>query len=365
MSVLSRRSAKPPQLTTFGDDGRAIIDVPPAAQNDAATGLGGGGVVAVNHVRDTNSAVLREAAALGGADFDDTTPFWRRRPARWGPAQRFQATQAFLALANALAVVGVLSNAHNRTGFALTHALTRPVPWRPERADDMPKILVTTELPQRMLNARVMATWTFALGVAANTLPLVTHRVRAWCYESLVQKTMPARTLDITFGLGVCAMMLTAQAGVRDAATVACAAACTAAFAACVLAAQHALFYACVLSSHGARSKSRGEISVSLLAATAVATAGCVPAVARAAMGSDMNEYDMHAVYAAAGLVLAYALVALVSTAHTCELVSDIATDAMLGALAFVVRSVTFATVPMIELNAEVMPTAPPAPAGV
>jgi hypothetical protein len=316
MSVLSRRSAKPPTLVTFGDDGRAVVDVH----------LGG------------EAPHLREAASLTcGLDPDDVTPFWRRRPTRWGPPQQFQATQAFFAFACALGVLGALTDERIVSGLALTHTLTDPLPWSVATADAMPRILVTTELPQRVLVIRTMAIVSFGTGLMANAAPLLTHSVRSWCYECLIQKTTPARALDLAFALGVSAAVLTAHTGVRDAGTVAAAAACAWAFAACVLAAQHSLFYACMLSSYGARLKSRSEISVSLLAALAVGTAGCVPAVARAALSATAPS-----VSATAALLIAYVATALISAAHTCELLSDGATDAALGALALAIRVYTF-----------------------
>ncbi len=235
-------------------------------------------------------------------------------------------------------ILGALTDERSVSGLALTHTLTDPLPWSVATADALPRILVTTELPQRVLVIRtMMALVSFGVGLLANAAPLLTHRVRSWCYECLVQKPTPARALDLAFALGVSAAVLTAHTGVRDAGTVAAAAACAWAFAACVLAAQHSLFYACVLSSYGARIKSRSEISVSLLAALAVGTAGCVPAVARAALSATAPS-----VSATAALLIAYVATALISAAHTCELLSDGATDAALGALALVIRIYTF-----------------------
>jgi hypothetical protein len=348
MSVLSRRSAKPLQLVTFGDDGRAVIDVP-------VTGAGGGGDGAAAH------AALREAASLGGIDPEDLTPFWRRRPTRWAQPQKLQATQMFFAFACALGVLGALTDERS-SGLALTHALTKPLPWSAATAESMPRILVTTELPQRVLVTRTMALVSFGFGLLANAAPLVTHRVRAWCYECLVQKTTPARALDLAFALGVSAAVLTAHTGVRDAGTVAAAGACAWAFAACVLAAQHSLFYACMLSAYGARLKSRSEISVSLLAALAVATAGCVPAAARAALSATApGAGDSNASLATAALFLSYTTTALVSAAHTCELLGDGAADAALGAIALAVRIFTFLVAPTkFSTVAEIIPPAPP-----
>jgi hypothetical protein len=147
---------------------------------------GGGGGDASTH------AALREAASLGGVDPDDLTPFWRRRPTRWASPQKFQATQAVFAFACALGVLGALTDKRS-SGLALTHALTKPLPWSAATADAMPHILVTTELPQRVLVTRTMALASFGIGMLANAVPLVTHRARSWCYECLVQKTTPAR----------------------------------------------------------------------------------------------------------------------------------------------------------------------------
>jgi|688.fasta_scaffold01415_27 hypothetical protein len=357
MSVLSRRSPKPLNLVSFGDDGRAVIDVP------VASGGGGDGSssAAISASAAANHAALREAASLGGVDPDDLTPFWRRRPTRWGMPQKFQATQAFFAFACALGVLGALTDKRNASGLALTHALTKPLPWSAATADSMPRILVTTELPQRVLVTRTLALMSFSVGLLANAAPLVTHRVRSWCYECLVQKTTPARALDLAFALGVSAAMLTAHTGVRDAGTVAAAAACAWAFAACVLAAQHSLFYACMLSAYGARLKSRSEIGVSLLAALAVATAGCVPAAARAALSATApGDSDSNASLAAAALFLSYTTTALVSAAHTCELLGDGAADAALGSIALAVRIFTFLVAP--TKFATVLETIPPAP---
>jgi hypothetical protein len=85
MSVLSRRSAKPLQLVVFGDDGRPVIDSSAAAEAGQA--------------KDPSSA-LKEASTLGAPDPDDVTPFWRRRPSKWGPAQSFQAAHMVLFVAN-------------------------------------------------------------------------------------------------------------------------------------------------------------------------------------------------------------------------------------------------------------------------
>ena len=67
MSVLSRRSPKPLNLVSFGDDGRAVIDVP------VAGGGGGDGSssAAISASAAANHAALREAASLGGVDPDD------------------------------------------------------------------------------------------------------------------------------------------------------------------------------------------------------------------------------------------------------------------------------------------------------
>jgi hypothetical protein len=168
--------------------------------------------------------------------------------------------------------------------------------------------------------------------------------------------------VDLAFALGVSAAVLTAHTGVRDAGTVAAAAACAWAFAACVLAAQHSLFYACMLSAYGARLKSRSEISVSLLAALAVATAGCVPAAARVALSSTaMGALDSRASLATAALLLSYTTTALVSAAHTCELLGDGAADAALGAIALAVRIFTFLVAPS-KFDTGTVETIPPAP---
>lgn len=367
MSVLSRRSAKPPQLVTFGDDGRAVVDVTIGVSGGDANTAKGGAVDG-----SASAAALREAACLGGTDPDDTTAFWRRRPTRWGSAQRFQAMQAFLAFACGLGVLGALTDARAASGLTLTHAFTKPLPWSAAATADTPRILVTTELPQRVLVTRTLAVVSFGAGLAANLMPLASHRVRAWCYECLIQKTTPARTVDLGAALSVSAAMLTAHAGVRDAGTVATTSACAWAFVACILAAQHSLFYACMLSAYGARLKSRSEISVSLLAALAVATAGCVPAVARATLNaeappSSAGVRHAPAATAAAALLVSYTTAALVSAAHTCELMSDGAADAALGVLALTLRIFTFLVAPVAFLQnstsmGEVIPPAPNAP---
>jgi hypothetical protein len=276
-----------------------------------------------------------------------------------------------MAFACGLGVLGALTDARAASGLTLTHAFTKPLPWSAVTAADTPRLLVTTELPQRVLVTRTLAVVSFGAGLAANLIPLASHRVRAWCYECLMQKTTPARAVDLGAALSVSAALLTAHAGVRDAGTVATATACAWAFAACILAAQHSLFYACMLSAYGARLKSRSEISVSLLAALAVATAGCVPAVARAALNaeaptSSVNVRHAPAATAAVALLASYTTAALVSAAHTCELMSDGAADAVLGVLALIIRIFTFLVAPATFLNVQftegVISPAPNAP---
>jgi hypothetical protein len=235
---------------------------------------------------------------------------------------------------------------HSRdsTGFVLSHTETRPIIWTDQTKNQTqslkPSIMMTTETPHRVLVIRTLALWAFGAGWLLNLLPVLTHRLRSWSYESLVQKTAPIRAIDVACALSTCSIVLTAASGVREAASIASAAACAAAFAMCLLAAQHSLFYACVLSTHGARTKSRSEISVSLLAALAVATAGCVPAVASVVLLS--GKALAGAALAVCVLLLSYSAMAVVSMAHTCEVMGDAAADAVLGLIALALRFLTF-----------------------
>lgn len=166
------------------------------------------------HAKDPSLA-LKEASLIGAPDPDDVTPCWRRRPSKWGPAQRFQATHLALAAANAAAFF-IAFGSKGGTGFVLTHAVTRPAVWTDGRLDELPKLMVTTETPQRAIELRAMTLWAFFAGVFLNLLPVSTQRMRNWSYESLVQKTAPVRALDVASALAMCAVALTAASGVRE-----------------------------------------------------------------------------------------------------------------------------------------------------